>query len=1728
MKRLFFLLLSLIILTASFAENVDPNKAKRVARNFATQRERSTVQLQLDVVYSHQMPEKRDAAFYVVNLGDTGFVIVSANDVAHPVLGYSFERPWPTEGNLPPQVTDYLDDLAGQIEFASAQEPDRGTKMEWEELLSVNPNHPSQLKGTRAQVGPLLTTTWDQGQYYNAMCPEDSNGPDGHAVTGCVATAMAQIINYYQYPQQGRGFHSYLYNGFETLSVDYANKTYDYGEMPNMLDSESTTAQLNAVAGLISDCGVAVNTTYLASESSAYDQDARAALINYFKYNPNLSLAEKTFFPNEEWHTMLHSDLDAGHPIYYSGQGSSGHAFVCDGYNSEGYFSFNFGWGGNSNGWYLTDAVLNYNSSQCAIFGIMPDVNGNVIIAQMSGTSTFIVDEPLEFYHVMGNNAYRGYNYSNTCDNTVKFISANNNNQLVADIVEFKDQSLMIYDGSIPNTLLRHLQGSYNVYSPVVSSKKALTMVYSGNLFYAGYKLCISQDEGCRMVSEMIASVELESTTVNLEWMENGEATQWQIEYGVKGFELGNGIVYETNTNSATINNLETLTEYEFYVRSVCGDNEYGLWNKTSIMVDGESWQDVVTSQPEGYVFNPTTRTVEIYTTEGFVWWAKQDCRYDAYLMTDIDLAGYKWQPPHSCGHNFYGNGHVISNLFIFSDAGSNNATGLFSRLSQNRVIDNLGVVNAVVYGGFIGTGCICGDLSGEIRNCFVKNGVVFGNYDVGGIAGSISSYQTGNTALITNSYADVDVTGSIWVGLIAGGSEYGNIRNCYSTGNITLLSYCYHGGVVGYIGDGEVINCYTDSRYDIVGFAGSSIIADTSKFVRTGSDLVLTTPVMFEGQLETGLLSALNTYVIGNNSDQLCTWNTDVNNINGGYPVLGEKYDVQFPNVSDVSIQNVIIGDTYAVTIGWTENGNATHWQVRYRRHDLPDSDYIVINTSDNPTTLYDIPLGHGYDFGVRAVIDDDHVSGWNTTRNVIVDWLYWTDIVTEQPLGFYEDADGNVEISSAEGLAWLSVLVNGFHGQTKQTFEGKTVRLIEDINLDGFRWCPIGRFRVLSSKFSGVFDGQGHSISDMYVKDDHSDLGLFGRVVNASVRNVDLYSGSVTSLNTQNNGSENIGGLIGSASNCVEISNCHSSLNVSGNISIGSLCGDIYYRTDTTKVFNCSASGSVTGRQSCGGLIGSVSSGGSGYMEIYNCYAMGNVIIATGNDRSWSRGGLIGYCIARVDNCYSIGTVDIDPEFNSYFGKVIGCPDYDSPIRYLYGQDVVNYGWGLVGIDDVDIADTTQFHHEGNINTLINSVSIGGDVYDDLLDALNAWVTIQNDNNLKTWILDQNTGYPVFGDNYSSTMTQSQTLSQGWNWWSTYIEQEGVDGLGMLENGLGHNGLAIKSQNDFTTNYYGSIGYDYWYGGLESLTNEQGYMINTSAAANVVLTGVSAKPADHPITIHPNWNWIGYPASQEQLLTATTAGFQPENNDVVKDHSGFAMYYAGYGWYPQDFVMTPGKGYLYNSNATGDKVLTYAINRESASFEKKPNECQWVPETHKYADNISVIAVLEKEGEELRDNVEVGAFVNGECRGTAMLRYFEPTGRYYAMLSVAGEDGDEIDFAMHDEESNLHLTFHMNDIVGSLDSPLQITFDSKNKNTNQAVIYPNPGNGNREFTVAVCDGEQISELMITNLLGELVYSCSVNASSLKCNIAQPGVYVVKTICKSGNTYQNKLVIKH
>lgn len=419
----------------------------------------------------------------------------------------------------------------------------------------------------------------------------------------------------------------------------------------------------------------------------------------------------------------------------------------------------------------------------------------------------------------------------------------------------------------------------------------------------------------------------------------------------------------------------------------------------------------------------------------------------------------------------------------------------------------------------------------------------------------------------------------------------------------------------------------------------------------------------------------------------------------------------------------------------------------------------------------------------------------------------------------------------------------------------------------------------------------------------------------------------------------------------------------------------------------------------------------------------------------------------------------------------------------------------------------------------------------------------TANNGYSFREWTVN---GETVSSDNpYTFTVTgatnlvaqfdlqQVSILPIGWSWWSTYIEMNGNNGLQQLEQSLGHNGLMIKTQSPYVQNYYPTLGYNYWFGSLTNvgLTNEAGYQISVSSSCQAIVAGAVADAAAHPITLRSGWNWIGYPVMTQQSLSTALANFTPEANDLIKGQNSSATYYANYGWFPTSFTLTPGQGYMYYSNATENKMLTYAIGRDNSDIVKEA-ERLWDNDEHAFADNLTVMAVVAIDGEEQRNNeLELGAFVGGECRGSAVLTYFEPTDRWYAILTIAGEEGEEINFAVINRRegkvntgSANRVVFVENVVVGSLDRPYEVNFS-----TNGALkLYPNPVARNEAFMLDIPSEESVAEVFIFSALGEmLAHMEGTQANQRMQGIAVAGVYTVKVICKSGNTYIERLIVK-
>ena len=313
---------------------------------------------------------------YAFNFSTGGFVMVAADDASIPILGYSFDNEM-TGGVENPSARAWLEGYSKEIwQIISHKLDNSVTRQEWDAIREGKTNR------SVLDVNPLLTTTWDQGCYYNAQCPADVSAmfSCGHVYVGCVATAMAQVMKYHNFPPQGVGSHSYTHPVYGVQTADFGSTTYNWASMPNNVTSSNA-----AVASISYHAGVAVNMQYDPSGSGAFTTDVPDALMNYFNFSPGVVIKYKNNFPNvEDFKNLLRADLDQNLPIYYSGYGSGGHAWVCDGYRmSDGKFHFNWGWSGSSNGWYAIGALNpggnNFNDDNAAVLNVKP-YNADLIV----------------------------------------------------------------------------------------------------------------------------------------------------------------------------------------------------------------------------------------------------------------------------------------------------------------------------------------------------------------------------------------------------------------------------------------------------------------------------------------------------------------------------------------------------------------------------------------------------------------------------------------------------------------------------------------------------------------------------------------------------------------------------------------------------------------------------------------------------------------------------------------------------------------------------------------------------------------------------------------------------------------------------------------------------------------------------------------------------------------------------------------------------------------------------------------------------------------------------------------------------------------------------------------------------------------------------------------------------------------------------------------------------
>ncbi len=310
---------------------------------------------------------------YAFNFNEGGFVLVSADSRSVPVLAYSDEDGF-YYSDMAPATRLWIDKYMEQFDLIKEKDLPQSEQVQ-QMWYNYSKGIFTGSKETEA-VSKLVLTKWNQDYPYNYFCPVHSQGPGGHVYAGCVATAMAQIMKYWNYPEHGRGTKEYFWGDY--FDVDLEAATYDWDLMPNTIAFNTTQEAKEEIAEIIFHSGITVDMNYGYDGSSASISSAWWAFKQYFKYRSGVYEQSKDTTPNAEWKFKLKQDLDMSRPILYRGtdDGGNGHAFVCDGYQDTSYFHFNWGWSGYNDGYYYLDAIdpqIEFYWSQAALFNLAPN-----------------------------------------------------------------------------------------------------------------------------------------------------------------------------------------------------------------------------------------------------------------------------------------------------------------------------------------------------------------------------------------------------------------------------------------------------------------------------------------------------------------------------------------------------------------------------------------------------------------------------------------------------------------------------------------------------------------------------------------------------------------------------------------------------------------------------------------------------------------------------------------------------------------------------------------------------------------------------------------------------------------------------------------------------------------------------------------------------------------------------------------------------------------------------------------------------------------------------------------------------------------------------------------------------------------------------------------------------------------------------------------------------------
>jgi hypothetical protein len=480
-KKSFFLVIIALLfgINATKADEVTKNEARKVALNcFYEKTNNYENPIVFEDIIINEIFEKKlndSPVYYTFTFEPKGFVIVSAEDVYTPIIAYSIEGFY-SEIDQPKSFIAHMNQYAEQINYIRENgiDAEKEIKSLWNYYLS-NDFSKNVFSSRFDKIEPLLTCTWNQSYPYNAWCPEDPAGSGGHVYAGCVATAMAQIMFYWRYPLQGTGQHSYSWSSYGNLTANFGETFYQWEGMENSIRN----VLIDPIAELQYHCGVAVEMMYGAGGSGAYSHDVPDAMSDYFGYDQSIDIYNKEDYTNSTWISLLKSNLDLLHPLYNSGcDGNGCHAFVCDGYQDD-FFHYNFGWSGNSDGYYTVTDVGGYSSWQSVVGNIFPGSNypyspsGQKVLTSINGT--------------IEDGSGPVANYENNMDCSWLLTPQTGQDSIQSITISFdrfdleENDLLTIYDGSEPTTSILGSFTGNDIPESITSTSNIVLIEFTSN-----------------------------------------------------------------------------------------------------------------------------------------------------------------------------------------------------------------------------------------------------------------------------------------------------------------------------------------------------------------------------------------------------------------------------------------------------------------------------------------------------------------------------------------------------------------------------------------------------------------------------------------------------------------------------------------------------------------------------------------------------------------------------------------------------------------------------------------------------------------------------------------------------------------------------------------------------------------------------------------------------------------------------------------------------------------------------------------------------------------------------------------------------------------------------------------------------------------------------------------------------------------------------------------------